>query len=345
MNQKSLEDLKKPDVESKSIWHILHGIAAYPAVVSAYDLGVFELLESNRYSFGELCEKLKLQKRAAEALLGFLVSLHLVEKKDELYELSDVARIYLLQSSPFSLCSILSVFNTNPLASSVDSLNEAIKQNQAQSYGGADVFESHAQELDKAKSFTKAMHSISMAPALYWPEKVDLSRYRTFLDVAGGSGAHSLGVLKKWDELNAIVLDIAPVCDVTDDVINEFCLSARMSTYVGDLWKSDFPSADVHFYSQIFHDWYYDKCEFLAKKSFDSLNSGGMIILHEVLLNQDKSSPFAATAASISMLRWTEGKQYSFDELREILRKVGFVNIATSKTGFDDWSIVTAIKP
>ena len=87
MNQKSLEDLKKPDVESKSIWHILHGIAAYPAVVSAYDLGVFELLESNRYSFGDFCEKLKLQKRAAEALLGFLVSLHLVEKKDELYEL------------------------------------------------------------------------------------------------------------------------------------------------------------------------------------------------------------------------------------------------------------------
>ncbi len=117
-----------------------------------------------------------------------------------------------------------------------------------------------------------------------------------------------------------------------------------MSTHVGDLWKSPFPAADIHFYSQIFHDWPLEKCQFLAKKSFDSLPSKGKIIIHEMLYNNDKSGPFIAAAASVAMLAWSEGQQFSGPELTELLSEAGFINIEVIPSiGY--WSLVSGEKP
>jgi O-methyltransferase domain len=94
----------------------------------------------------------------------------------------------------------------------------------------------------------------------------------------------------------------------------------------------------------IFHDWPADKCRFLAQKSFDALEPGGRIIVHEMLFNNDRSGPFPVAANNIAMLLWTEGGQYSGPEISSILRKAGFKKIEVKPT-FGYWSIVTGVKP
>jgi len=102
--------------------------------------------------------------------------------------------------------------------------------------------------------------------------------------------------------------------------------------------------ADLHFYGQIYHDWPPEKCQWLTQKSFASLEAGGRIIIHEKLLNDDKTGPFAIAAFSISMLLWTEGQQYSGGELSAMLTAAGFTDIEVKPTsGY--WSIVTGYKP
>ena len=105
-----------------------------------------------------------------------------------------------------------------------------------------------------------------------------------------------------------------------------------------------FPSADVHFYSFIYHDWTPEKCRFLTEKSFATLPSGGHIMIHEMLYNDEKTGPFPIAALSMIMLGWTEGEQYSLKELSEMLREAGFTDIEVKPT-FGYWSIVTALKP
>lgn len=114
-----------------------------------------------------------------------------------------------------------------------------------------------------------------MAPASGWPGKINLAKHRVMLDVAGGSGAHSIGAVDRWPKLSAIVFDTAPVCEVASEIVLNYRLQARIGTHIGDMWKDPFPSADIHFYSMIFHDWPADICRFLAKKSFDALGPGG----------------------------------------------------------------------
>jgi hypothetical protein len=110
------------------------------------------------------------------------------------------------------------------------------------------------------------------------------------------------------------------------------------------MWADPFPSADVHFYSNIFHDWPPEKCRFLSEKSFASLEPGGRIILHEMLYNDDKTGPLAASGLSAGMLAWTTGTQYSGAELVEMLTDAGFRDIEEKPT-FGYYSIVAARKP
>jgi hypothetical protein len=120
-------------------------------------------------------------------------------------------------------------------------------------------------------------------------------------------------------------------------------VQARIGTHEGDLWKDPFPSADVHFYSMIFHDWPPEECRFLAKKSFDSLGPGGRIIVREMLFNNDRAGPFPVEAFNIDMLLWVEGEQNSGREISSMLREAGFKNIDCA--GSPSWIICSHLTP
>lgn len=111
------------------------------------------------------------------------------------------------------------------------------------------------------------------------------------------------------------------------------------------MWKDNFPAADVHFYSLIYHDWTPEQCQLLTKKSFESLEPGGRLIIHEWLFNDDRTQPLSTAAYNLIMLLWCAGgQQYSGLELSNMLAEVGFVEVEVIPT-FGYWSIVTGKKP
>jgi hypothetical protein len=177
-----------------------------------------------------------------------------------------------------------------------------------------------------------------------WPKRLDLSTHKMMLDVAGGSGAHAIGALQNWPQLKATIYEMAPVSGFVGEYAEKYKLTDRVNSMTGDMWKDPFTSADLHFYSQVFHDWTPEKCRFLTEKSFAALPSGGRLIVHELLLDPDKSSPPIPSLMAMVMLLWTEGRQYSGLELMEMLGSAGFVNLHTERT-FGSWGIATGVKP
>ncbi len=333
-----------PRIDSKILLDIIAGAIGYRAVFVAYQLGLFELLAQKPHSLTEISEKLNIAERPADALLLANLSLELLQRNDDLYSLTETSRQYLLKESSTCYGALFDLVIHNPFSTSVESLKQAVLSNTPQTYGGGDIFVAHGEQTEHAKAFTRGMHSVSVEPAFFWPDLVDLSDFTSLLDIGGGSGVHAIGALKRWSQLQAKVLDIKPVCEVAEEYIQKYQLQQRMSTHSGDMWESTFPPADIHFYSQIFHDWPMEKCRFLAQKSFDSLSSEGTIIVHEILFNNEKSGPFFAAASSIAMLVWSEGQQFSGLELTELLSEIGFINIKVIPS-CDYWSIVCGEKP
>jgi len=336
--------IRKPRSDDKLPWNIQFAVWGMPAVFVAHQMKLFPLIAEKPRSLEEICAAKDLKRRPAAAILSVTTSLGITRFRGGRYSLTPAGEDYFLETSPTYFGA--SFDNTIGQYSlySIESLKRAVMSDSAQVYGGGEVFKSHEEHPELARNFTRMMHSSSMGPASGWPGKINLAKHRVMLDVAGGSGAHSIGAVARWPKLSAVVFDAALVCDVAAEIVSDYGLQARIGTQSGDMWKDPFPSADVHFYSMIFHDWPADKCSFLARKSFDALDPGGRIIVHEMLFNNERTGPFPVAAFNVTMLLWTEGEQYSGREISSMLREAGFRSIAMKPT-FGYWSIVTGVKP
>jgi hypothetical protein len=274
-------------------------------------------------------------------MLTAALSLGLLELSDDRYALAPVSEDYLLDSSPTSFGPILDLCVASGTLSYA-AIERALATGSRQTPAGD--FASFEEQADLARAFTRGMHSVSFSPALAWPELVDLSGDELVLDVAGGSGAHSIGACLHWPDVRAIVLDQSPVCDVAEELVASYGLEGRITTLRADMWEDTFPAADIHFYSNILHDWLPEKGQFLVEKSFATLEPGGRILLHEALLHDDKSGPYPVAGFSVAMVAWAEGQQYSGRELSDMLTAAGFQDIRIT-CAFAPYSIVEGRKP
>jgi hypothetical protein len=340
-----LSPIEKP-LDDRPVADVLLGIFGYTAILAAHRLKLFPLLATQPRTLPEVCDALHIDRRPAQAILASAAALGFVTRTEDHFALTPLSEQYLLETSATYSGFVWDVVIDNfDDGLSYPSLQRAVLTNSSQIFGGEHTFQSMEEQEERARAFTRGMHSISMGPGLAWPDAIDLSSDEIMLDVGGGSGAHAIGALMRWPHLRAVVFDMAPVCQVADEFIASHGLQARIETHAGDMWNDPFPRADLHFYSNIFHDWSREKGDFLTRKSFESLPPGGRIVLHEMLYNDDKTGPFAAAAFSINMLIWSvDGEQYSGRELSQMLTEAGFRDIEVKPT-FGYYSIVTGTKP
>lgn len=343
MNQNTL-GITKPRTDDKRLWDILDGMTAASTLFVALDLKLFPLLAQQQRTLREICSTLNIVERSAQALLTACVALELIQVENSYYSLTQLSRDYLLPSSPVYFGDFVELQQMSAPLFAFESLKKAVLTNSAQvTYKGEDVFKS--EELKAVPyPFIRGMHGHSIGPATIWPEFIDLSVHQHLLDIGGGSGAHAIAAALKWPDLKATVYDLKAILPAAQEYIAAYKLENRVSVQVGDMWNEPYPLADFHFYADIYHDWPPEKCRFLTRKSFESLPSGGRIVIHEVLYNDDKTGPFRAAAYNIAMLLTMEGQQYSGQELAAILTEAGFVEVEVKST-FGYWSIVTGCKP
>jgi len=263
--------------------------------------------------------------------------------RDGVYALPPVAAEYLDERSPISLGGYLDFGVANYKLWSMESMKAAVLTNSPQ-VGGGDLFSTPEAQRAFAKAFTKAMHAHSIGSALEWPDKVDLSKHRVLLDIGGGSGAQTVGVLLRWPNLRGIVLDTPPVTAEAEHYVERYHLGDRIELRAADMWTDPFPRADVHLYGDIFHDWPKDRGAFLARKSFETLPTGGKIILREVLFDDDKRGPVALAAYSVNMLLVTLGGQYSKSEIDSLLFQTGFRDVKIGPPAAGYRSLIVAQK-
>jgi O-methyltransferase domain/Dimerisation domain len=342
--QNRVSKLRAPQADDRPLWDVMFGIWGYPAVLIAHELKFFELLADKPLTLEEVCRAKQLAPRAAETLLAVCASLGLLARRGGRYSLTVLSREYMLPSSRLYFGWLYDAWRLIISVWSPDSLREAVLTDKPQGVfsdpGG--VFA--AWHAEHAVHFTRAMHSASIAPAMVWPRKIDIAKNRVMLDVGGGSGAHSIGAVTVRPRLRAIVLDRPAICAIAREFADKYAVADRISTQSADFFNDPYPQADLHFYGMVFHDWPPERCRFLGRKSFESLPSGGRILIHEMLFNDQRTGPFPVAAFNVDMLLAMPGQQYSGRELRSMLKGAGFRKIEVKPT-FGYWSIVTGVKP
>jgi SAM-dependent methyltransferase len=309
------------------------------AVAAAVRIGLFELIaRDGALDEGAVGRRLGYHARPLRALLAALLAMGLLEKRGERFALAPDAADYLVRGRPGWLGGLIDMEVERFLSPA--SMIEALEKGRPTVYGDVDPWEAHQADPVRARAFTAAMHSISERPAAGLAEVVDFSRVRRLLDVGGGSGALSLAVARAWPNVRCVIFDLTVVCEIAREYAAAANLADRVTALPGDMFADEFPSGfDAVLCSQILHDWPPETCALLLAKAHATLPSGGMVLVHEKLVDDDGRGPLANALVNLDMALWTEGQQFSEAELRRMLGAAGFVDIERRPTaGY--WSVL-----
>jgi hypothetical protein len=145
--------------------------------------------------------------------------------------------------------------------------------------------------------------------------------------------------------LTATVFERPPVDGIARTMIRKRGFAEKVSVTPGDMFTDALPTGyDLHLYSNVLHDWDFEKVRPLLAASFAALTPGGMLVIHDAHLNADKTGPLPVAKYSALLMSVTEGKCYSTSEMETLLAAAGFRDFAFHPTAADR-SILTARKP
>jgi acetylserotonin N-methyltransferase len=315
-------------------------------VTVADEVGTFLALSGAPRSTEELALQLGLDARALHIHLGVLAGLGFVERREDRWQATAAARTWLHPASEGYYGPVLGTHKErNPLH---DQLLATLRTgNRAETHhSAADEWERGEMPPALAKVITAYMDAHSRAAAKAVAVQAVFGSVHRLLDVGGGSAIFPIELARHQSHLEATVFEIPAICAEADGYIAAAGVSGRVRTQAGNMFTEAWPTGfDAHFLSNIFHDWSDATCRLLACKSFEALTSGGRIVLHEMLMDDDGCGPLTTACFSLLMLLGTKGRQYTLPELRAFLEEAGFVDVASTTTGGGYYSLVTARKP
>ncbi len=332
--------------DDRLVWDTWLSIYRLPVVTVADEVGTFAALSERSLTTDELAARLTVSARALAIHLGLLAALGFVERRDGRWRATAAARTWVHPDAEGYAGPLLHRFRDHhPLHAQL--LATLRPEVHAEAYQSA-VAEWERGEMPPslAQMITAFMNAHSRAAAKAVGLQPLFGQVHSLLDVGGGSAIFSIEIAKAHPALRATVMEIAAVCAEADRYIAASGQALRVHTESVNMFTQAWPTGyDAHFLSNILHDWSDDTCRLLVKKSFDALPSGGRILLHEMLMDDDGCGPLAAAAFSMLMLLGTRGRQYTLAELRSFLEPAGFTGVEAFTTGGGYYSLVLARKP
>jgi SAM-dependent methyltransferase len=325
MGRKTVD--KKVLTQLQNIAKLWGGFRASRVILTANNFGIFDHLTSPKTS-DHVAKAVGTDPRATEILLDAVTSLGLLKKTGDKYRNTETAKQFLVKASPLYQGAMLR--HADNLWKSWSGLDDVVKTGQPNRSGTRDN-----------DSFIKAMHNNAVFRAKTVVAAIDLKGATRALDLGGGPGTYSMELARKG--LSVTLFDLPETITIARQIVRKQKVK-NIYFVPGDFHTDNIGSGfDLVFISQILHSLSPAESIELIAKSRDALIPGGVIAIHEFLLDKDRAFPVPGALFSVNMLVNTAaGRSYTVDEMKSWLTKAGFRRIKTNVLG--DTVVVTGKK-
>jgi predicted O-methyltransferase YrrM len=295
------------------------------ALQVANNLNIFAALAQGPMSVRQLSKRCRTKPDMTEKLLIACAAMGLVEKQGDLYANSKLAETYLVPDSTMYQGHIIR--HASFVWKFWDQLADQIR------------LEPVAEE-ETHEDFILAMRDIAVGGRVQLvASAVDLTGRRKLFDVGGGPGTYSIAFCRQYPELRAVILDLPETMPIARKMIAEARLEDRIRFVPGSWDTHDFGEAnDVVLLSNILHG-ESSKAKMKLKKAYESMAAGGLLVIQDFVLNDEKTGPLIPALFNIMV------GAYCRAELFSVIRESGFIDPAVVKTSeTHDSTIITAVK-
>ena len=284
---------------------------------TAVKMDLFTIIGDGRRTADEIAQKADGVVNGVARLLNALVAMELLEKQNETYTNTSSGRELLAKDSPGYLGHI--IMHHHHLLESWSKLDQAVKSGLPQR-----ARSSYSKE-EWRESFLMGMFNLAMGLAPQIVPLIDVSGRQHLLDLGGGPGTYAIHFCLNNKRLKATVYDLPTTRPFAEKTIQQFTLADRINFMDGNYLEDPVEGHyDVAWLSHILHGEGPDDCRRIIQKTVDALEPGGMIIIHDFILNNSLDGPLFPALFSLNMLLGTEsGQSYSEAQIIDMLAAAG----------------------
>jgi ubiquinone/menaquinone biosynthesis C-methylase UbiE len=314
------------EVTPERIMQFAWGHAFPLSIEAAVKNKVFDVLDSGARTLQELSSATGASERGLRAICNALVSVQLLAKKGERYELTPESAAFLVSTKPGFQGGLFKHISKQLMPKWLE-LTEIVRSGRPahavnQENVGSKFFEDFVEDIFPM--------SYAAAQALGDALKLkDATGPVSVLDLAAGSGVWGIALAQKSKQVRVRAVDWPGVLPVTRRVVERFKLSDRFTFVEGDLQTADFGSGhQVATLGHILHSEGERKSRQLLRRTFAALAPGGTIAIAEFLAGEGRTGPVNSMIFAINMLVNTdEGNTFTFNEIAGWLKEAGFSDV------------------
>jgi len=284
---------------------------------AAVKLDIFTRIGEKELSSKTMAEILNGDKRGVDMLLNALAAMNLLKKHGGLFANTLLSTAFLAKTSPRYIGHI--ILHHHHIMDSWCRLDQSVLS------GKPTRSRSSTHDEEQRKSFLMGMFNMAMNLVPVVVPIIDLSGRRNLLDLGGGPGTYAIHFCLHNPQLKATVCDLPTTRPFAEKTIAQFGLTDRIDFMALDYLEEEIEGVyDVAWLSQILHGEGPEDCRKIIDKAVSALEPGGMILIHEFILNDTMDSPLFPALFSLNMLLGTHGGQsYSQQQLMDMLADLG----------------------
>ena len=287
------------------------------ALQAGVRLDIFSTLHDRQLTLDEVAGQTGTDRRGMEYLLNALSAMGLLSKEHNLYRNTRETRKLLCKDSAAYMGHI--ILHHHHILDGWAQLDEAVRS------GTPIVKRSYGEELER-ESFLMGMFNLAMGTAPAIAKEIDLAGRHRLLDLGGGPGTYAIHFCLANPELSAVIFDRPTTEPFAMKTVEKFDLTERIEFAGGDITTDTIPGGpyDVAWLSHLLHSNGPEQCREIIDRTVAAMAPGGVIMIHDFILDNSKDAPEFPALFSLNMLvNNPAGRSYSEEELTTMLHTSG----------------------
>jgi ubiquinone/menaquinone biosynthesis C-methylase UbiE len=312
-------DYKPPP--SAPVWAAIEGLGRYYVLLAAIELDVFDTLQqTGAAEIDHLSLAIGAPADHLRSLLDGVVALGLLDQVNDVYELNDTAKRYLVSDGPATMADLIAVApgpheNWTRLAETVRQGRPAtpIEDDPAAFY------------IPLVEGTFTTMYRCAMRADM----KIRYSAMRAprVLDLGAGGAPWAISILHHNDAAIAVVNDLPEVLDVARRKAEEHEVIDRIEFLPGDFHSIDIEpdGYDIVVLGHVCRTEGAEGAQHLIARAYEALRPEGRLILADYFTDPErKANPHAVLMGTTMMASTVKGFTFTHQQFSEWIRAAGF---------------------
>ncbi|MDE0780268.1 MAG: methyltransferase [Alphaproteobacteria bacterium] len=312
---------------AEEVSQIAFGFMGSKALFAGLHIDIFTLLDRNHGTADQIAAETDVPVNRIVTVLTALRSIGLIDLKDSVYTNAPAASTFLSRESKHDFGDYLRYQIDRQMYPFLTQLNEVVDGSLDPK--AVDSYQHWMSDPEQASIYSNAQHAGSLGPGRTLARIFDLSNADTLLDVGGGTGAMSIRLLEANPNLVATIIDFPNVSEIGWGFVSEAGMTDRVRYIPGNALKVEWPKEQgVILMSYLLSGIPEDEISRVIKYAFECLSKGGHLIVHDFMVEDDRTGPPLAALWQLQHMAFTpDARSVTPGWLTEKMSAAGFKDI------------------